>query len=69
MNIVQFDWCAFVLPDNLDEFRKRYGVDILFFDGEEGSIVGLGPNDTDWREIPADVESGAKVVKLARSKE
>lgn len=52
MNIVQFDTCAFVLPDDIDAFRKRYGVDVLFLDAEEQIILGIGPNDHDWREIP-----------------
>lgn len=67
MNIVQFDWCAFVLPDDMDAFRKRYGVDILFFNGEDGTLTGLGPNDTDWRVIPSDEVEGA-IIKF-RSKE
>lgn len=67
MNVIQFDWCAFVLPDDIDAFRKRYGVDILFFNGEDGSITGLGPNDKDWRLIPEDVEAGPKVVQLKRT--
>lgn len=69
MNVVKFESCAFILPDDMDAFRNRYGVDVLFLDGEEGNIMGLGPNDRDWREIPSGVESSVKVVKLHRDSE
>lgn len=69
MNIVQFDSCAFILPDDMDSFRKRYSVDVLFLDEEDGSIMGFGPSDKEWRAIPEDTESGLTVVPFKRSKE
>lgn len=68
MNVVQGEFWAFIFPDNMEDFRKRYGADVIAVDLEEGSLAVIGPNDRDWREIPSDVESGLKVVKL-RSKE
>lgn len=63
MNVVKFDNCAFVFPDDMAPFLKRYGVDVLYLDAEEGQITGIGPNDKDWRVIPSDAETGA-VVRL-----
>lgn len=63
MNVVKFDNCAFVFPDDMTPFLKRYGVDVLYLDAEEGQITGIGPNDKDWRVIPSDAETGA-VVRL-----
>jgi len=68
MNVVQGEFWAFIFPDNMEDFRKRYGADVIAVDLEEGSLAVIGPNDRDWREIPSDVESGLKVVKL-RSKD
>ena len=68
MNIVKFDdyGVAFVLPDDMTAFMQRYGVDALFLDAEQGVITGIGPNDRDWREIPTEVESGAKITTLKK---
>lgn len=68
MNVVQSDFYAFIFPDDMDGFRKRYGVDLICVDFEDGVVLGIGPNDKEWRELPSDgIESGA-VVKL-RSRE
>lgn len=66
MSVIKFDeyGIAFVLPDDLEPFMRRYGVDVLVLNAEEGSIAGIGPNDKDWREIPSELESGARVSKL-----
>lgn len=65
--IVQYENYAFIFPDDLEAFKKRYGVDVLWMDIFEGELLGIGPNDTEWRAIPADRESsqdGGKVVKF-----
>lgn len=63
MNIVQFEWCAFILPDDMDAWRKRYAADIICLDAEEGIVWVAGPNDKEWREVPAGIETirGKKV--------
>lgn len=68
MNVIKFDeyGVAFIFPDDMSAFMKRYGVDALFLDAEQGVITGIGPNDKDWREIPGDVESGAKITTLKK---
>lgn len=66
MNIVQYETMAFIFPDDMDAFRKRYGVDVICVDFEQGVLTGLGPNDTDWRNIPAEEESTVKVVKFGK---
>lgn len=62
MNVVQFESLAFIFPDDMDAFRKRYGADVICVDGEEGVIMVIGPNDSDWRSIPEDKDNG--IVKL-----
>lgn len=64
MNVIQYETLAVIFPDDMDAFRKRYGVDVIWVDFEEGTLVGLGPNDTDWRPIPAEDEGTVKVVKF-----
>lgn len=66
MNLVQFETLAFIFPDDMDAFRRRYGVDLIYIDGEEGSVYGLGPNDTNWREIPQDAPEAPKLVPIRR---
>ena len=64
MNVVQYENYAFIFPDDMDSFRKRYGVDVLWVDIFEGEILGLGPSDTAWRNIPAEDDGTVKVVKF-----
>lgn len=64
MNVLQFENYAFIFPDDMDAFRKRYGIDVLWVDIFEGEILGLGPNDTGWRNIPAEDDGNVKVVKF-----
>lgn len=67
MNSVQNEYWAFIFPDDMDAFRKRYGVDVIAVDFEEGTIAGFGPNDTDWRALPLDGSEGSvKVVKFGK---
>lgn len=66
MNIVQYEDRAFIFPDDMDAFRKRYGVDVIFVDFEDGSLVGIGPNDKEWRSIPADEPHNLTVVTLRK---
>lgn len=68
MNVVQSESFAFIFPDDMDAFRKRYGVDLICVDLEDGVVLGIGPNDPDWRELPSDTSTGGSVVKL-RSKD
>lgn len=65
MNVIQFEYSAFIFPDDMVAFRQRYGVDVIYVDLEQGALFGIGPNDKEWREIPAMAE--AKVVKIVRS--
>lgn len=64
MNIVQFEDCAFIFPEDMETWRKRYAADVIFIDAVEGAIMVIGPNDTEWREIPADPEGKGKVVAI-----
>lgn len=66
MNIVQYESIAFIFPDDMDSFRKRYGVDVICVDFEQGALMGLGPNDTDWRHIPAEEHGDVRVVKFTK---
>lgn len=68
MNIVQSESYAFILPDDMDAFRKRYNVEIICIDFEDGVVLGIGPNDKDWRELP-DTETGARVVSIRSSRD
>lgn len=53
MNVVKFDDWAFIFPDDMEGFRRRYGADVIFIDSE-GAILVIGPGDDDWREIPGE---------------
>ena len=64
MNIVQFESCAFIFPDDMDKWRQRYAADVIYIDAEEAVILVLGPNDTDWREVPADPKGEGNVVSI-----
>ena len=64
MNVVQFEFCAFILPDDMDKWRQRYGADVVYLDAEEGAVWVLGPNDTEWREVPADPKGEGHVVSI-----
>lgn len=68
MNSVVLDNCAFIFPDDMDAFRKRYGADLIYVDGEEGYVAVLGPNDKEWRVLPDDgnPEAGAVVRSIRR---
>lgn len=57
MNVIQYEGEAFIFPDDMDSFRKRYGVDVIYVDFEDGALYGIGPNDHAWREIPNDPPS------------
>lgn len=65
MNLVQFEECAFIFPDDMDAFRKRYGADIIYIDAVEQVVQVLGPNDKQWRELPEDSDS-PKLVSIRR---
>lgn len=69
MNVVQNELWAFIFPDDMDKFRERYGVDVIAVDLEEGTLAGIGPNDRDWRYLPADVEGTIKIVKFGGDKD
>ncbi len=66
MNVIQYEYIAFIFPDDMAAFRQRYGVDCLCVDLAEGVLMGIGPNDHDWREIPSDAPGGAKLVNLRK---
>lgn len=68
MNLIQSESFAFIFPDDMDAFRKKHDVEIICVDLDEGVVLGIGPNDNDWREIPSDPIVGGAVVKL-RSRE
>lgn len=53
MNVVQFENIAFILPDDMDKWRQRYAADVIVLDAEEQTIWVIGPNDTEWREVPS----------------
>lgn len=63
MNVVTFETMAFIFPDDMDAFRKRYGADVICVDAEEGVIMVLGPNDSDWRAIPEDRNNGVVTLR------
>lgn len=54
MNVIQSEDLAFIFPDDMDEFRKKYKVDVIYVDLSSGSVQGFGEGDTDWKELPAD---------------
>jgi len=66
MNIVQSDTSAFIFPDDMDDFRKRYNADVIFIDFDQDAIYVFGPKDYNWRELPGDDPNGAKVVSLRK---
>lgn len=66
MNVIQFELCAFIMPDDMDAFRKRYGADIIYVDAELGSIFGIGPNDKEWRELPTNSTTGPTVIPMRK---
>lgn len=63
MNLVQFEECAFIFPDDIEAFRKRYGVDIIYVDAIEAVVLGIGPNDKEWRELPTEL-NGPRLVAV-----
>lgn len=54
MNIIQSEDCAFIFPDDMDAFRKKFKVEVIYVDLVDGSIQGFGEDDKDWKELPAD---------------
>lgn len=66
MNVVQFEECAFIFPDDMDAFRKRYGADLIFVDAVDQVVQVIGPNDKEWRELPTNSTTGPTVVPMRK---
>lgn len=66
MPVVVLDNCAFILPDDMDAFLKRYGADVVYLDGDDGSVSVLGPNDKEWRDLPEEKSEGASIVRIRK---
>lgn len=64
MNIVQFESCAFIFPDDMDKWRQRYAADVICIDADAQEIWVIGPNDTEWREVPADIKPEGTIVAI-----
>lgn len=66
MPTIVLDNCAFILPDDMDAFLKRYGADVVYLDGDEGIIAVLGPNDKDWRTLPEEEPERGTIVSIRK---
>lgn len=69
MNIVKFEFGAFILPDDetLKAWMKEHDVEFMYLDPDEGSICLLRKGEKDWQWWPEDGEPRSVVSFIKRN--